>query len=53
MGEALSGQSKGGRGRFIEVAAKYRFYLQCYTENNFETSTTGRLIGDGRLMGGR
>ena len=53
MGEALSGQPKGGRGRLIEVAAKYRFYLQCYTENNFGTSTTGRLIGGGRLMGGR
>ena len=45
VGESLSGRPKGGRGRLIE--------LQFYTENNFGTLTTGRLIGGGRLVRGR
>ena len=55
MGEALSGQPIGGRGRLIEVTSKQRFYLQYYTYNTFGTFKIiiiVRLKGSGHLIGG-
>ena len=42
---SLLGRPKGGRGCLIEVAAKYWFNSQYYTENNIGTLITDSLIG--------
>ena len=40
-----SGRPKGDHGRLREVASQWWFYLQYFSDNNYETLTAGLSIG--------